>query len=309
MAEKRREGMKVFVFMFCSASALTVKAQPVHRMDDIRIFYNTDGQHAVDAADVNANGVPDQVEDAMTQVRAARMMLVEVLGFPDPLKAERFREAKFIDIGFRHKDVLKMNGVAYDELQRYNKPGDPPGTLSISFTMATSVKAPTNLTPAHEFFHLIQYSTTYFKNRWFLEGTARWSERALGAGDLGPARILSAWPLSDEQKTAIAAMAYDASEHLWNPLAARMDKEGVIPDSPALRRLQSMTYTDGTPVLKDLRLTGWKIIRDVVIELGKIDDIAFRELGYDRWSEENQRSEKNNAYLFRAIESVVAKQQ
>lgn len=309
MEKEHGESMKGYVFTLFIASALTVTAQPVHRVDDIRIFYSTDGQHAVDAADVNANGIPDQVEDAMTQVRAARMMLVEVLGFPEPLKTERFREASFIDIGFRHKDVLKMNGVAYDELQRYNKPGDPPGTRSISFTMATSVKAPSNLTPAHEFFHLIQYSTTYFKNRWFLEGTARWSERALGAGDLGPARILSAWPLSEEQKKAVTAMAYEASEHLWNPLAARMDKEGVIPDSPALKRLQAMTYIDGTPVLKDLRLTGWKFIRDVVIELGRIDDIAFRELDYDRWSEENQRSEKNNAYLFRVIESVVAKQQ
>lgn len=285
----------------------TAAAQPVHQVDDIRIFYQTEGQHAVDAADVNQNGVPDQVEDVMTQVRAARTMFVEVLGFPEPLKTERFRTAKFIDIGFRHKDVLKMNGTAYDELQRYNKPGDPPGTLSIAFTVATSVKAPANLTPAHEFFHLIQYSTTYFKNRWFLEGTARWSERALGIGNLGPARVLSQWPMSDEQKTAVTAMAYEASEHLWNPLAARMDKAGVIPDSPALKQLQAMTYTDGTPVLKDLRLTGWKFIRDVVIELGKIDDLAFRELGYDRWSEENQRSPKNEAYLFRVIEEVVAK--
>lgn len=309
MEKEFGEGMRRSVSIVCLTVASAVAAQPVHRVDDIRIFYEVSGQHTVDASDRNGNGVPDQVEDVMTQVRAARMMFVEVLGFPDPLKTERFREASFIDIGFRHKDVLKMNGVAYDELQRYNKPGDPPGTRSISFAVATSVKAPTNLTPAHEFFHLIQYSTTYFKNRWFLEGTARWSERALGAGDLGPARILSAWPLSDDRKNAIAAMAYEASEHLWNPLAARMDKEGVIPDSPALKRLQSMTYTDGSPVLNDLRLTGWKFIRDVMMELGKIDDIAFRDLGYDRWSEENQRSEKNNASLFRAIERVVAKQQ
>ncbi len=300
--------MSARLILLSFIAVASVSAQEVHRVDDIRIFYQTEGQHAVDAADVNQNGVPDQVEDVMTQVRAARKMWVEVLGFPEPLKTERFREARFIDISFRHKDVLKMNGTAYDELQRYKKPGDPPGTRSIAFTVATSVKAPANLTPAHEFFHLIQYSTTYFKNRWFLEGTARWSERALGTGDLGPARVLSQWPLSDEQKKAVTAMAYDASEHLWNPLAARMDKEGVIPDSPVLKQLQTMTYIDGTPVLKDLKLTGWRFIRDVILELGRIDDIAFRELGYDRWSEENQRSPKNEAYLFRVIENVVAKQ-
>ena len=285
----------------------TASAQQVHRVDDVRIFYEITGPHAVDLADVNANGVPDQVEDVMTQVRAARKMFVEVLGFPEPLETERFREAKFIDIHFRHKDVLKMNGVAYDELQRFNKPGDPPGTRSIAFTVATSVNASANLTPAHEFFHLIQYGTTYFKNRWFLEGTARWSERALGAGSLGPARVLSAWPLSDERKKAVTAMAYEASEHLWNPLAARMDKECVIPDSMALKQLQAMAYTDETPVLKDLQLTGWSFIRDVIVELGRIDDIAFRENGYDSWSEENQRSVKNERYMFLAVEAVISR--
>ena len=288
--------------------ATTADAQQVHRVDDVRIFYGTSGQHAVEVADVNENGVPDQVEDVMTQVSAARKLFVEVLGFPEPLKTERFREARFIDISFRHKDVLKMNGVAYDELQRFNKPGDPPGTRSIAFTVATSVKAPANLTPAHEFFHLIQYSTTYFKNRWFLEGTSRWSERALGAGSLGTARVLSAWPLSDEQKNAVTGMDYEASDHLWNPLAARSDKDGVIPESAALKELQAMVYTDGRPVLNDLRLTGWAFIRDLIVELGRIDDEAFRALGYDRWSEDNQRSPKNDAYLFRTIEKVMARQ-
>lgn len=301
--------MRKLLFVLLAAASSPAAAQQMHRAGDVRLTYHTEGQHAVDAADANTNGVPDQVEDILTQVRAARMLFVEVLGFPDPLKTERFREARFIDISFRHKDVLKMNGTAYDELQRYKKPGDPPGTRSIAFTVATSVKAPANLTPAHEFFHLIQYSTTYFKNRWFLEGTARWSERGLGAGDLGPARVLSAWPLPEEQKKAVALMAYEASEHLWNSLAARMDKEGVIPDSPALKQLQAMTYLDGTPVLRDLKLTGWAFIRDVILELGRIDDTAFRELDHDHWSEENQRSTKNEAYLFRAIENVVAKPQ
>lgn len=308
MEKEHLESMRPLVCIAWFWIVASASAQQVHRVGNVRIFYHTEGQHAVDTTDGNTNGIPDQVEDVMTQVQAARKLFVDVLGFPDPLKTERFHAARFIDISFRHKDVLKMNGVAYDELQRYNRPGDPPGTRSIAFTLASSLKAPANLSPAHEFFHLIQYSTTYFKNRWFLEGTARWSERALGVGGLGPARILSAWPLPDERKQAIAAMSYEASEHLWNPLAAKTDKEGTIPNSPALQAVQAMKYTDGSTVLKDLRLTGWKFIRDVVNGLGQMDDTAFRELGYDKWSEANQRSEKNNAYLFRVIENIVAKQ-
>lgn len=282
-------------------------AQHMHQSGKIRVFYQLEGLHAVDPADVNKNGVPDQVEDVLTQVLAARAVFVEVLGFPDPLQTQRFRTASYIDISFRHKDVLKSNGVAYDELQRYNRPGDPKDTLSISFTVATSVKAATNLTPAHEFFHLIQNSTTYFKNRWFSEGTARWSERALGVGGLGPAKILSAWPLPEDQAAAVFAMSYEASEHFWNPLAAKTDATGKIPDSPALTRVQALRYTDGTPVLKDLRLTGWKFIREVLQALDQADDIAFRELGYERWSEENQRSPKNDAYILRSVQTALAK--
>jgi hypothetical protein len=167
------------------------------------------------------------------------------------------------------------------------------------------VKAPANLTPAHEFFHVIQNSVIYFKNSWFTEGTARWSEKALGAGDLGPVHDLPSWPLTSDKAAAIFAMKYDASENFWNPLCAKLDKERAIPPSPALQRLQAMHYTDGTPVLKDARLTGWKFIRGVLAGLEKVDDVAFRELGYDRWSEDNQRSPKNAAYILRVVEETV----
>lgn len=282
-------------------------AERVHQEGRVRVFYQIEGQHAVNPADENKNGVPDQVEDVLTQVVVARTVFVEVLGFPDPLQTERFRSASHIDISFRHKEVLKSNGVTYDELQRYNKPGDPKGALSIGFTLATSVKAPANLTPAHEFFHLIQNSTTFFKNRWFTEGTARWSERALGAGGLGVAKILSGWPLPEDQSAALYKMTYEASEHFWNPLAAKADDKGVIPESPALARVQALRYTDGTPVLKDLRLTGWRFIREVLRALDEADDVAFRQLGYERWSEENQRSPKNDAYIMRCVLGVLEK--
>lgn len=92
--------------------------------------------------------------------------------------------------------------------------------------------------------------------------------------------------------TEVAAMPYEASEHFWNPLAARLDKRGTLPQSSALETLRAMRYTDGSPVLKDPELTGAEFIREVLVELGRVDDVAFRELGYDRWSEENQRSAK-----------------
>jgi hypothetical protein len=279
--------------------------QQVYQQGNVRIHYHTEGQHAVDAADTDRNGILDQLEDIMTQTVAARVLFVEVLEFPDPFTTERFKKAAFLDIHLRHKDVLKTNGVAFDELQRFNKPNDPEDTLSICFNVATSVKATANQTPAHEYFHLIQNGVTFFKNRWFTEGTARWAERALGAGGLGPARKLHYWPLPAAQMTEVSTMTYDASEHFWNPLAARLDKLGALPEMPAMKRLRAMKYTDGSAVLKDSELNGWEFIREVLIELGRVDDEAFRALGYDRWSEEMQRSARNDPFIFSAVHDVV----
>jgi hypothetical protein len=263
------------------------------------VRFQTNGIHAIASEDRNQNGIPDQAEDILTQVMAAHLLFVDVLGFPDPFQTERFRSARFLDITIRSKSVLKCNGLAYDELQR-SKNGD-----WIGMKVASSIHATSNLTPAHEFFHLIQYSTSYFKNNWFAEGTARWSESALGTGSLSPPKKLDTWPLSKEEAAALFRMSYDAADHFWNPLAYKLDASGVIPDSAALKRLQAMRYTDGSPVLKDLNLHGWKFIRDVIIELGSVDDDAFQKFGYDRWSEKNQFAPQNNAVILEAVENVV----
>ncbi len=46
-------------------------------------------------------------------------------------------------------------------------------------------------------------------------------------------------------------------------------------------------------------------MRDVLLELDKFDDIAFKELGYESWSEDNQRSEKNSPYVYQGIMDVL----
>ena len=87
----------------------------------------------------------------------------------------------------------------------------------------------------------------------------------------------------------------------------RFDPDAPFPDGPALQKLQAMTYTDGTPVMKDMKLRGWRFVRDVLLELGEEDDVAYREQGYARWSEAHQFSPQNDAYILRAVERVAAR--
>ncbi len=266
-------------------------------------FYDVQGVHAVDSVDVNMNGVPDQVEDIGRQTLAAQMMFVDVLGFPDPFKGERFKNVHFLDIHLLNKDTLKSNGLTYDEIQNFRREIDPPGIRSICFDVATLIKAPENLTPAHEFFHILQNGATYFKNRWFTEGTARWSERSLGTGG-GSGGLRFKWPLSEKNLSNVDSMAYEASIRYWEPFALSMDPEGEIPESRVPVALREMEYTDGSPVLKDLKLHGWEAIRSVIIELGKLDDEAAKEQNLTTWPEAQQKSPLNTPYILRAVENV-----
>ena len=65
--------------------------------------------------------------------------------------------------------------------------------------------------------------------------------------------------------------------------------------------LKALRYSDGSPVLKDAELVGWPVIRDVMKELAEADDVAFRELGYEEWTEKNQASPQNDEYIYKSV--------
>ena len=167
-----------------------------------------------------------------------------------------------------------------------------------------------NITPAHETFHLVQYGATYFKNSWFLEGMARWSEHALAREGLGHVKYspVGPWPQKLQHLQQLSKMKYDAEHVLWNPVAARTDRDGLLSNKLLGTKLTSLRYSDRTPVLRDRTLQGAEIMRDIVIELGKLDDVAFEDLKYDRWSEENQRAEENNPYIYKAVMDAFRRQ-
>jgi hypothetical protein len=278
-------------------------------LDKIRVFYAIEGGSAIPLTDADSTGVPDHVEDVAKQVWAAHRLFCEVLGFPDPLQSERYPGVTCIEVGIRDRGELGgRNGAAYDESQRARRiPEGKPEDRAIVVALGRHVVAAKNLSPAHELFHLIQYGATYFKNGWFLEGQARWSEHALAQGGLGdvkyPAR--GPWPQPSTNLPSLFAMTYDAEFVLWNPIAQGTDPKGMLPPTPLLQELAALRYSDGSPVLQDRALVGAEIMRDVLVELGKMDDVAFQELGYDKWSEDHQRAAKNDGYIYQGVMDVL----
>ena len=287
----------------------------IHQSGKFRVIYYTEGKHAVSLEDNNRNRIPDQAEDSLTQTMAAYYLFVETLGFPDPFQSPFFHQAKFLDVVMCSQEAAVAEGglggkkgLAFDQPLSFHVPSDPDDTLSIGFRVASSVNAAADQTPAREFFHLIQYGVTSFKNTWFTEGTARWAEYGLSKEDPDESvPDLAMWPLSNEQTTALFAMDKQAAKTFWNPLAAKMNNKGVIPFTPALYKIMPLVYANDKPVFGSMRFPGWMFIRDVLMELGRVDDLAFQELGYQEWTEENQSSAKNNKYIMEAVNTVVTR--
>ena len=299
------------------ASTLSVHAQEKSILTEhyvrgpFRLFYAIDGKSAVPLADMDGSGVPDHVEDVAKQLWAAREFFCTVLKFPDPLQGERYDGVDCIEIYLRERsEIGGGNGLAFESAQRAKKIDEGKrDDRTLVIAIGKHVEAPKNITPAHEFFHLIQYSTTYFKNKWYLEGMARWSEHALHTDGVGEVKYSprGPWPQKNQHLPTLFDMSYDAETVLWNPIAVRSDAKGVMAAKNAPVELQRLQYSDGAPVVRDSLLNGAELMRDVLIEMAKQDDIAFATLGYKDWSEDNQRSPQNNAFIYQAVMDALRK--
>lgn len=277
--------------------------------DCVRILYANKGEGAVDLTDGDQNGVPDRVEDVAKQVWAARHLFCEVLKFPDPFESDRYPGVTCIQVSLQGRDEMPQgNGLAFSSAQRAKSiPEGKPTDRALILAVGTHVNPITNGTPAHETFHLIQYGATYFKNSWFLEGQTRWSEHGLAKEGLGEVKYSpnGPWPQKRQQLQQLAEMKYDAEHVLWNPIAAKTDRDGLLSDEVLGEKLTALRYSDGSPVLQDRLLQGTDIMREILIELGKQDDVAFEELKYEMWTGENQSAPENNPYIYKAVMDVL----
>ncbi len=272
----------------------------------IRVIYESEGPHAVDPADKNQNSVPDQVENVAIQAWAAWRLWTS-LGFCDPLKSSRYKGVSWIDVKLLSKDIVKANGVAFDEMVPSGRSDDPANTKVLRFNVATSVDPILNLTPAHEMFHIIQNGTTFFKNSWYTEGTARWSESGLGLGAESKEAKKDTWPPRDEEMPEIYTASYRASGLYWEPLFKRADRRGKLDRSALPEDLKELRYTNGDAVLKDFDLVGADFLREVLEALDQADDQVARDRKLESWPEAEQRSLENNPIIHQRVMELAKK--
>lgn len=269
--------------------------------EEFQVHYAVTGAHALPAADQfdgDRDGVPDKIQNIALQLVTARRCYVEVLGLRHPFESLRYGgRVKFIDVNVWA--LQGKNGMAGDAIVNYHRPSDPPEGVEV-LTIDLSVKLPPgNLSPAHELFHVFQNGYALFKNAWYYEGTARWSEDLLreGAGQAG------SLPATADALEDLFKLSYDASR-FWQALARATDPKGKVSVPPGLR--SACYHGSQKPIVEDDVFYGGPLLKALFEELDRADDLVSRASGLNPldWAEARQRSPENNRYIWSAVLNV-----
>jgi len=271
----------------------------VYKIDKFRVFYTLNGKNKLkDKTDTNKNNIPDIVENIALQLDTANKLFSNVLGFKQPFFSERYKNnVQYIDI---HLLSLKYSGESGDGVIQYNYKIIKQNTKTLSIAISNTIKAE-NLTPLHELFHAYQNGYSMFKNRWYTEGTARWSEFSFKKRT-GKQHNL---PSTAKQIEKLLNRSYGA-KYFWNRLlflCATNDKGFKLP-----KNLKNRVYI-GTnkKIIEDNTLFGYKFLEKFLAKLDIYDDIATKKRGFINynWREKEQKSFQNNPYILKALKDTI----
>lgn len=293
--------MKIFLIAIGILIAMTPTASAaIYRQGVVYVIYDEEGAAAVkNKTDINSNGVPDVVEDIATQINAAREVFI-MFRFDDPLKSARFKNVTSIEVDIRSKEIVKTNGTAFSGVRKKSKHDHNERSLHVS--IANTINPHKNSTPAHEYFHLVQYGATYFRNKWFLEGMARWSQDAVEKQKKYPDGKNIPQTLSSlAAREKIFSGSYNAAGLLWYPLAINLKDNAKIPDS----LMKKYKYVDGVPVFHDNIFYGANVMREVIKVMKSQENLAAANYkNFNEWRAKGQRDERNSKIIFECVREV-----
>ncbi len=296
--------MKKFLIalsMMLSMMLTSTADAAVYQQGIVYVIYETEGDTAVkNNADVNANGVPDVVEDIATQLNATRELFHDVFKYPDPFDSERFKNVHSIEVDIDAKSNMKVNGLAYSGVRKQSK--HDPKERALRVKLANTVDPRKNSTPAHEYFHLIQYGATYFRNGWFLEGMARWSQDSVSKQKKYPDGKDMSWRLTNKlTESQIFQGKYNVAGILWYPLAVSMKDKAKVPK----RLMKKYKYVDGSDVFHDDIVYGANVMREVM-NLMKTKEAEAAEAfgGAQKWNKSGHRAAQNNKIILDCVKEI-----
>ena len=294
--------MKILMTIALMFAMTTSATAAIYQQGVVYVIYDKEGARAVkNTADINSNGVPDVIEDIATQMNAAREVFNGVFAFPDPLNCEHFKNVTTIEIYIESKAAMKsFDGLAYDRVRK--KSVHNPNESALYLRIANTTDPHKNSTPTHEYFHLVQYAANYFRNHWYLEGMARWSEDAVTKIEHYP----SGWDLSVTLKSSFSEKKiyhgkYNIADFLWHPLAVRMKDKTKIPS----KLTKKYKYVDGSPVFQDNIFYGPNVMLKILRMMKTKEKVAAAQFGgFEKWLKEGRDAEHNNKIILDCVREV-----
>jgi hypothetical protein len=265
------------------------------------VFYRA-GDDTVPAADSDASGVPDYIEDRALQYLVTYHVFADVIGMRPPFLSPRHVGKNYQYIRVRYTTANGSTSLSYRAVQTDN---NGVGYTPIAQAISASVYNPT---PAHELLHQFQYGYSMFGNGWYLEGMARWSEDIISKipyviksreALLSMLRVPAKW-------AELVALSYTASEHFWRPFGHCFESETQVilkPNDPYLK----LKYHDGSYVIHDdWDFSGMRLLPLFFQKLEEETDRCYAEQGYaPAWQDTELGASVNNKYIRWVAEQML----
>lgn len=260
-----------------------------------RVWYATKGKHRIRDSKENKilDSNPELVNDLLLQLHSADKYFSSKLGLIQPLLKPRYNQAKFIDVHLIKMD--RGNGVAFDEVIAEKINADAKSfSCGIKMRINKDLDFTRNITPAHELFHMYQYSNSMFKVGWYLEGMARWVEQAF----IGPNKS-SLNEFESSYCSNVYKESYSASRY-WKDLAKRKKGKNIFLD----KELLELKYSNGNSVFRIEKFVNGSVIQGFFESLEK-ESLRLsieNKLPLYLWPEKTQRSAIFNEKICKVVE-------
>lgn len=248
-----------------------------------------------DLISVKADISDEQLINIRRQLVTAHSIYQTSLGLTSPLKKQRYKKAHAIRVIMA---PIKNNGLSFDEVITDHNTNKCYVAIKIKSTLKH-----TNVTPAHELFHIYQSSYFMFKNKWLTEGTAQWSEYLLNEGSAK--KTITSLPQTRTELETVLKLSYDASA-MWARLFQLIDNQSTL---QIPHHIKKNLYTDNEYIIKDSRAYGTNFIQILFESLEEQSKQAANDKGLSiyNWKEADQKSPTNNPYIWQAVQNAINK--
>lgn len=261
---------------------------------DFHLFYSLSGPDALaDIRDDNGNNTPDRVEDIATQLQAARYFYSAILGLRFPLEQPVFRHARQVNVYVLA--LKKGNGSAFDKVANETLTGGQKTGCGIKIVINRGLDPLSNVTPAHELFHLYQYGYALFKQKWYLEGMARWVQDPFTPPSASTPAVTGPGACRDNYARSYQASAF------WSSYA----QEYFAPVRFS-RQAADWQYLNGMPVFHKNLFPGGTLLRPFFQQLSRASEQQAQKSNTANinWTEQQQRSPDYNDVICNTLQSI-----